>query len=189
MEFDYDKIKDMKYDPSRGRYVGNDGSDLKVTPYSDGRGYKYDYYSSSTMNNAKHNSTHIKSDLSGNWTRVDNDRDNNSKTESSGSGCYLTTACMKHYMDEFDDNCYYLDMLRWFRDNYVSLEDKETYYKIATKVVEVLNRLDNSNELYNDIYKDIIQVCARLIEYGKYKETYNIYKNSILELENKYVKN
>ena len=28
--FDYDKIKDMEYDPDRGRYIGKDGSELKV---------------------------------------------------------------------------------------------------------------------------------------------------------------
>ena len=32
------------------------------------------------------------------------------KEESSGS-CYLTTACMKHFCDKFDDNCYELQVL------------------------------------------------------------------------------
>ena len=47
-DFDYDKIKDMEYNPNRGRYEGKDGSELRVTPYSNGNGYKYDYYPSST---------------------------------------------------------------------------------------------------------------------------------------------
>ena len=42
--FDADKIKDMEYDPSRGRYVAKDGREFKSTPYSNGTGYKYDYY-------------------------------------------------------------------------------------------------------------------------------------------------
>ena len=41
--FDYDKIKDMEYDPNRGCYVGKNGEELCVTPYSDGSGYTYDY--------------------------------------------------------------------------------------------------------------------------------------------------
>lgn len=40
---------------------------------------------------------------------------------------------MKHYMNEFDDNCYYLDILRWFRDNFVSSEDKKEYYEVAAQ--------------------------------------------------------
>ena len=42
--FDYDKIKDMKYDQNRGCYIDKDGSEFHVTPYSNGTGYKYDYY-------------------------------------------------------------------------------------------------------------------------------------------------
>lgn len=41
--FDYDKIKDMEYDVSRKCYVGKNGEEFHVTPYSDGSGYKYDY--------------------------------------------------------------------------------------------------------------------------------------------------
>ncbi|MCR5224048.1 MAG: hypothetical protein K6C11_02760 [Bacilli bacterium] len=95
---------------------------------------------------------------------------------------------MKHYMDEFDDNCYYLDILRWFRDNYVSLEDKKEYYNIAPKVVEAINELDNANDVYNEIYYNVIQLCVGLIEYGRYVEAYQIYKESVLDLQNKYVK-
>ena len=63
------------------------------------------------------------------WQRNErNGRGNPSRGEiEENGGCYLTTACMKHYMDEFDDNCYYLDILRWFRDNFESKEDKKQY--------------------------------------------------------------
>ena len=44
-----------------------------VTPYSNGNGYKYDYYDRSPYGNAPHNSTHVKSDLSEDWNRNDND--------------------------------------------------------------------------------------------------------------------
>ena len=110
------------------------------------------------------------------------------KRQETDTQCYLTTACMKHYMDEFDDNCYYLDILRWFRDNYVSLEDKKEYYNIAPKVVETINELENVNDVYNEIYYTVIQLCVRLIEYGRYDEAYQIYKANVLDLQNKYVK-
>ena len=183
-----DLIKDMEYDPARERYVGKDGSEFVVTPFSDGSGYKMDYYDSTTYNNAPHNSVHGKTDLNENWTRVDNDRDNGIQEDSSGSGCYLTTACMKHYMDEFDDNCYYLDILRWFRDKFVSLEDKKEYYEIAPKVVDELDKLPNSNEVYNEIYYKVIQVCVSLIEENRFEEAYKIYKDNVIDLDNKYVK-
>lgn len=34
--FDYDKIKDMEYDVNRKCYVGKNGEEFHVTPYSDG---------------------------------------------------------------------------------------------------------------------------------------------------------
>lgn len=69
-------IRNMRYGPSRDRYIGDDGSELKITPYSDGTDYKIDYYKSSTYGNAPHNSKHIQTNISGNWERTDNDRTN-----------------------------------------------------------------------------------------------------------------
>ena len=36
-DFDYSKIKDMKYDPDRGCYVGKDGDEFHVKRYSNGK--------------------------------------------------------------------------------------------------------------------------------------------------------
>ena len=176
-KFDYDKIKDMEYDPSRGRYVGKDGSEFKVTPYSDGSGYKYDYYDSTTYKNAQHNSTHVKSDLNENWERTDNNRDNNTQEKSSGSGCYLTTACMKHYLNNFDDNCYELSVLRWFRDNFVSEEDIKHYYTTAPYIVEGIEKEDNKDIVYDYIYDNVVDYCVTAIENGNYMEAYKRYKD------------
>ena len=184
--FDDDKIKDMEYDPERGRYIGKDGSEFRVTPYADGSGYKYDYYESTTYGNATHNSTHINSDLNENWSRVDNDRDNGTKEPSSGSGCYLTTACMTYLQENFDDNCNELMILRWFRDNFVNKEDILHYYNIAPEIVEKINANPESEKIYNWIYKNIISKCIEAIEKGDYEFAYNRYKNSVLILEKQF---
>lgn len=162
--FDYDKIRDMEYDPERGRYVGKDGSEFRVTPYADGTGYKYDYYDSSTYENTSHNSTHVKSDLNENWTRVDNDRENGTQEKSSGSGCYLTTACMIHMQENFADNCNELMTLRWFRDNFVSKEDIIHYYEVAPIVVEKINASSDSKKIYTWIYENVISKCVDAIK-------------------------
>ena len=112
----------MKYDPYRGIYIEEDGSELRVTPYSNGGGYKVDYYNSTTYGNKRHNSTHLK---------TDNDRENGTQKKSRGSGCYLTTACIKHMQDGFDEKCKELTLLRWFKDKFVSQEDIEHYYQTA----------------------------------------------------------
>ena len=137
-DFDYDKIKDMEYDPIRGCQDGKNGDEFHVTPYSNGSGYKYDYYGRSPYGNAPHNSTYVKSDLNENWSRTDNDRDNGTQDKSSGSGCYLTTACMNHMQDNFDDSCNELMTLRWFRDNFVNKEDIKHYYDVSPIIVDKL---------------------------------------------------
>lgn len=185
-DFDYDKIKDMEYDPNRKRYIGKDGSEFKVTPYSDGSGYKYDYYDRSTYGNTKHNSTHVTSDLNENWSRTDNNRDNGTQDKSSGSGCYLTTACMQHMQENFDDNCNELMTLRWFRDNFVSMEDIKHYYNIAPIIVNGINSLPNNNKIYAWIYEQIVQPCILAIQKENYEFAYNKYKNSILLLEEQF---
>lgn len=185
--FDKDKIKNMEYDPSRGRYVGNDGSEFKSTPYSDGRGYKYDYYDSSTYGNTSHNSTHVKSDLSENWHRVDNDRSNGTQDRSSGTGCYLTSSCMKHMQSNFDDNCDELLTLRWCRDTFVGKEDVKHYYDVAPAIVEAIEHFENKDVIYDYIYKNIVSACVIAIKNGEYEFAYDRYKNSVLALEEQFI--
>ena len=179
--FDYDKIKNMEYDSKRERQK-KDGNEFRVTPYSDGSGYKYDYYDKSTYGNATHNSTHVKADLNENWSKTDNNRDKGTQDKSSESGCYLTTACMKYFQENFDDNCYELTILRWFRDNFVSKEDIKHYYEVAPIIVE------NSSIIYDYIYDNIVDYCVEQIEQGNYDKAYNRYKGSVLILEEQFAK-
>lgn len=186
-DFDYDKIKDMEYDPDRGCYVGKNGEELHVIPYSDGSGYKYDYYDRSPYGNAPHNSTHVKSDLNENWSRIDNDRDNGTQEKSSGSGCYLTTACMKNAGKEFNDGCNELMALRWFRDNFVSKDDIKHYYEIAPTIINKINSIPDNNKIYNWIYENVVQPCVLAIQQGNYEFAYNRYKDSVLVLEEQFI--
>lgn len=188
IDFDMNKIKDMVYDPERGRYIGEDGSELRVTPYSDGRGYKFDYYESTTYDNEKHSSIHIKTDLNENWERVDNDRDTSTQEKSSGTGCYLTTACLKHLRENFTDDCEELTVLRWFRDTFVTEEDRQHYYIIAPYIVGGIECLENNFKIYEYIYRDIVCACVNAIKRGDYEFAYNRYKNSTLILEEKFAK-
>lgn len=183
-----EKIRNMEYDSDRERYIGEDGSEFRIKMFKNGKGYKVDYYESTTYDDKEHNSIHIKSDLEGNWEAVENDRENDTQEHSSGSGCYLTTACMKHYLSNFDDNCYELTVLRWFRDNYVLREDVELYYKLAPNIVEKIDFDENKDMIYDYIYENIVNYCVKQIELGNYLGAYKRYKESILELNNFYTK-
>lgn len=116
-----------------------------------------------------------------------NEKSNGEKT-STDCSCYLTTACMRHKLEQFDDNCEELMVLRWFRDNYVSKEDIAHYYKTAPLVVEAINEKENNDELYNYIYDNVVMVCVNAIKTGDYEFAYNRYKSSVLVLEEQFVK-
>ena len=116
-----------------------------------------------------------------------NEKSNGEKT-STDCRCYLTTACMRNKMEKFDDNCYELAVLRWFRDNFVSREDIEHYYEVAPIIVSAINESENNNEIFNFIYENVVSVCVTAIKKGDYDFAYNKYKNSALTLEEQFAR-
>ena len=102
---------------------------------------------------------------------------------STDCSCFLTTACMKQLKGCFDDNCYELRVLRWFRDNFVSEGDIKHYYEIAPIIVSSINSSSNNDTVYNYIYDNVVDFCVTSIENGDYESAYDRYKNSILSLE------
>lgn len=116
----------------------------------------------------------------------------NSKNPSIGDvqksdGCYLTTACMHHYKQNFNDNCHELTVLRRFRDKYITTEEKQHYYAVAPLIVRGINQSGKQDKYYPFIYNRIIAECVRAIEAGDYQFAYNRYKRTIQLLENEFV--
>lgn len=108
--------------------------------------------------------------------------------ELTDEGCYLTTACMRHQKDNFDDNCEELETLRWFRDNFVSEEDKKHYYETAPEIVRIINEQENSKEIYDNIYNYVISPCVKAIKKEDYLFAYNRYMGMVTNLEEKYLR-
>lgn len=112
----------------------------------------------------------------------------NGSTEHTDIKCYLTSACMKYFQEKFDDNCYELTILRWFRDDFVSKEDTEHYYEVAPIIVENINNEDKANIIYDYIYDNVVDYCVKQIEQGNYDKAYSRYRNSVLTLEEQFTK-
>ena len=111
------------------------------------------------------------------------DSNSTNKSENSSS-CYLTTACLKHLSDQFDDNCHELTVLRWFRDHFVKADDIAIYYNIAPTIVKNINALPakEQDKVYSSIYENIVNACVRFIENGQYDDAYERYLSSTLML-------
>lgn len=95
---------------------------------------------------------------------------------------------MKYFKDQFDDNCYELTVLRWFRDNFVKEEDIKHYYEVAPLIVETINKEEKADIVYDYIYDNIVDYCVSEIEQGNYDKAYSRYKNSVLTLEEQFTK-
>ena len=130
-------------------------------------------------------SIHIKYNGEKKGTLVTKTGDN--PTETTDISCFLTTACMRYMQENFDDNCYELRVLRWFRDNFVSTDDKNHYYDVAPKIVDAIGKENESDLIYNYIYDNVVDYCVTQIENGNYNEAYKRYKDSIQLLEKYYI--
>lgn len=107
-----------------------------------------------------------------------------------GSHCILVATCIKRNLS---NDCKELVTLRRFRDNYISSlpDGKKTiasYYAIAPKVVDVIDKRKNSKDIYSSIFEDLVVPCARFVECNQYAEAYLFLKSSIICLTREYLK-
>lgn len=169
-----------------GNYVNEKGVTIKVEQDKNGKDH-INFYDGPVDEKENHSAVHINVDYEkGDWNSKTHDK-NHSNPGSGSGGCYLTSACMKKHAEQFDDNCYELKLLRWFRDNFVSKEDIDHYYDVAPIIVSNIDQQNDSNKIYKKIYENVICICVKAIEDKKYDMAYNIYKQNVLDLEKMYV--
>ena len=168
-----------------GNYVNDQGVTIKITTNKKGKDH-VSFYGGAV--DKPHDAVHINIDYEKeSWNSTTHGPDK-SDTKPGAGGCYLTSTCMRHFQENFDDNCYELRVLRWFRDNFVLKEDVEHYYEIAPIIVEAIDKEEKSSIIYDYIYDNIVDYCIKQIEQGNYEKAYNRYKNSVLILEEQFAK-
>lgn len=135
----------------------------------------------------EHDSIHINVDYNtGKGSITEKEGDSKTTTD---IACYLTSACMKYFQESFNDNCYELTVLRWFRDNFVSQEDIEHYYQTAPVIVAGIDNCGKgANIAYDYIYENVVRACVEAIENGDYKFAYERYKSTTLALEEQFAR-
>ena len=79
-------------------------------------------------------------------------------------------------------------MLRWFRDKFVSKEDKEHYYITAPIIVEAINNIPDNEDIYDYIYQKVILKCIEDINSKNYESAYARYKNMVITLEEEFAR-
>ena len=175
----------MAYNNNRKGYETKDGGLIRINGNDKVR---IDIYEGDERKKGGHTRDTINYDTKTGKGSIDHHNESKTDKSSKDVECFLTTACMKYYLNHFDDNCYELKVLRWFRDNFASKEDIEHYYEIAPMIVETISKEEKSNVIYDYIYDNVVDYCVEQIELGNYDMAYSRYKNSILVLEEQLVK-
>lgn len=166
-------------------FINDEGVEIRAN--TDKRGKDYiDFYDNCPVNDEEHKSIHIDYDSDTGTGKITDTT--SGKAESTDVKCFLTTACMRHFQENFDDDCYELRVLRWFRDNFVSQQDIQHYYKIAPYIVKGINNEEKSDIIYDYIYDNVVDYCVEQIVDGNYDAAYKHYKNSILVFEEQFAR-
>jgi len=101
------------------------------------------------------------------------------------SGCFITTAVCQH--KRLSDDCRELQVLRNFRDDYLSasIEGRKmvyNYYSVAPAIADRLVEADDLEHVWTTI-----QNCVRAIEDRRFEEALAEYRAMVLSLEQKLV--
>lgn len=104
--------------------------------------------------------------------------------------CYITTAACQSQRKP--DDCYELQLLRDYRDHYLAGQKQgkelvEEYYNIAPTIVKRINKLDDAENVYMEIWTDYLVPCIQLIEQKRLDECRDVYSNMVQNLRKKYL--
>jgi len=104
-------------------------------------------------------------------------------------GCFITTAVCKN--SSKPDECYELQTLRNFRDNWLRKQPDgeiliQKYYHVAPKIVTLIDQSPNSSEVYDTINREYIEPCLEYIESGKMEACKNHYTDMVNTLAKRY---
>lgn len=112
------------------------------------------------------------------------------KERDGSTGCFLTSACME--ARGLADNCEELSTLRAFRDSYMkSFPQGQAeicqYYHIAPPIVAKIHTLPNAQEIFDQIYTELILPCVELIQNGDNEAAHAKYRNYVKLLQAEYL--
>ena len=104
--------------------------------------------------------------------------------------CYITTAVCASLGKP--DNCYELNLMRRYRDEYLVNQDGgeeivAEYYDIAPTIVNRINRMENSEDVYADIWNHYLHPCVSMIESDNLEACRKIYTDMVYSLRRKYL--
>ena len=105
-------------------------------------------------------------------------------------GCFITTAVCGNFGKP--DDCYELTTFRKFRDDWLMNQSDgksliAEYYSIAPLIVDKINRLTESAQIYESIWQKYLEPCLNFIRSGDNLSCKNKYVEMVRELKKQYL--
>lgn len=96
-----------------------------------------------------------------------------------GGMCFLTTAVCEHW--GLDDNCYYLSVLRKFRDQVMTISPSwkpliDQYKAEAPAIVEGISRRDDKGKIWEFVGQEYIIPAVEFVESCDYESAIKVYR-------------
>lgn len=107
-----------------------------------------------------------------------------------GISCYISTAVYRSLNKP--DDCYELTTLRKYRDGYLMNSESgreivKEYYNIAPTIVKRIEKKEDADDIYRQIWKEYLGPCIHLIEENKNEECRVLYSTMVRKLEKEYL--
>ena len=106
--------------------------------------------------------------------------------------CYVTTAVCESLGKGPD--CRELELLKNYRDTYLAEKENgelliQEYYDIAPTIVKRINRSEDPQQIYSQIWNDYIYTCIQCIENNELEQCEKVYTDMVDTLFQKYMEN
>lgn len=104
--------------------------------------------------------------------------------------CYITTAVCESLGR--GEDCYELHVLKKYRDRYLESTEEghalvEAYYDIAPTIVKRIDRQEDRDAVYRNLYEEYLLPCIRKIEVQDYEACKVRYQEMVMELKARYI--
>lgn len=123
------------------------------------------------------------------YNKEENYQGSSSSSIVDSSWCFITTAASCALNK--GRNCDELNFLRKFRDEHIKVSDEgnalvKEYYNIAPKLIEKIDKEENSSKIYADLWTDYIVPSVKEIKQGNWQRAQDIYVMMVVDLSKKY---
>lgn len=96
--------------------------------------------------------------------------------------------CKRHSKEKYREDCPEIKSLKFVRDNLASCEDVDSYNSLSGLIVESINKLSYSDELYAYLYDEVVEDVVNAVNTYQFDHAYTVCKATVEQLRDEVLK-